>query len=412
MKIRSITAGIQIGAPPNDEHLRRVADFLAAARRACEADDIEVETVRAATQPITECVPSGSAEEALELALRMEEACGRLGIDYCSLGPVLADGPDAPLALLDAIPEIIRKSSLMFMSVMVASCASGINLRAIDGTAGVIKRTSQVTEDGFGNLRLAALANCPPHSPFFPAAYHRGPEDAFSVALESADLAVQAFAEAHTLQEAQDGLLTRVVGAADRVEGLLAGVGDAHGLRFMGTDLSLAPFPADDRSIANAVEHLGVSPYGSGGTLFASALIADVLRRAKVKKCGFSGLMYPLLEDSVIARRSVDGSYSLDSLLLYSAVCGTGLDTIPLPGEISTEQLAGILIDVATLATVLDKPLTARLLPIPGKRAGELTEFDFAYFSNARILDVAGSGIGRVLSRGEHISFSRLHGAD
>ena len=110
-----------------------------------------------------------------------------------------------------------------------------------------------------------------------------------------------------------------------------------------------------------------------------------------------------------MAQRSIDKTYTLDSLLLYSAVCGTGLDTIPLPGEISAGQLAGILLDMASLATVLDKPLTARLLPIPGKKAGELTEFDFAYFSNARILDVTGRGIGGVLDRGNHISFSPLH---
>jgi len=409
MKIRSITAGIQVGVPPQDQRLHQVADFLEDARRTCEADSIEVQTVRVATQPISESVPSGSAEEALDLALRLEESCERLAIEYCSLGPVLADDPNASLDLLEAIPDIIGETTRIFISVLVASRERGINIQAIRDTAKAIKRSSQVSKDGFGNLRLAALANCPPHSPFFPASYHAGQQDAFSVALESADLAVTAFSQAHTLDAARKELRARVEEAAGRIETLLIEVGERHGFTFMGTDLSLAPFPADDRSIANAVERLGVSHYGANGTLFVSALIADVLRTAKVKKCGFSGLMYPLLEDSIMAQRSIDKIYTLDSLLLYSAVCGTGLDTIPLPGEISAGQLAGILLDVASLATVLDKPLTARLLPIPGKKAGELTEFDFAYFSNARILDVTGSGIGGVLDRGSHISFSPLH---
>jgi len=409
MKIRSITAGIQVGVPPQDQRLHQVADFLEDARRTCEADSIEVQTVRVATQPISESVPSGSAEEALDLALRLEESCERLAIEYCSLGPVLADDPNASLDLLEAIPDIIGETTRIFISVLVASRERGINIQAIRDTAKAIKRSSQVSKDGFGNLRLAALANCPPHSPFFPASYHAGQQDAFSVALESADLAVTAFSQAHTLDAARKELRAGVEEAAGRIETLLIEVGERHGFTFMGTDLSLAPFPADDRSIANAVERLGVSHYGANGTLFVSALIADVLRTAKVKKCGFSGLMYPLLEDSIMAQRSIDKIYTLDSLLLYSAVCGTGLDTIPLPGEISAGQLAGILLDVASLATVLDKPLTARLLPIPGKKAGELTEFDFAYFSNARILDVTGSGIGGVLDRGSHISFSPLH---
>jgi len=409
MKIRSITAGTQIDVPPDGKRLAHVADFLRASREACQEAGMEVETVRLATQPITESVPSGSPAGALALAQQLQDHCERLGIEYCTLGPVLADRSEASLSLVEAIPKIIQKTTTIFAAVLVASRQRGINLRAIDATARAIKGVSQTSQDGFGNLRLAALANCPPHSPFFPAAYHAGAEDAFSVALESADLAVEAFTGAHTLEEARDELRRRVEEAANSIERLLAGIGTAHDVKFLGTDLSLAPFPSDDRSIATAVERLGVSNFGASGTLFVSALIADVLRKAKVKKCGFSGLMYPLLEDSAMARRAAQESYTLDSLLLYSAVCGTGLDTIPLPGEISTVQLGAILLDVAALATVLDKPLTARLLPIPGKRAGEMTNFSFPYFANARILDVGGTGAAALLSKGDFIGFSPLH---
>jgi uncharacterized protein (UPF0210 family) len=102
--------------------------------------------------------------------------------------------------------------------------------------------------------------------------------------------------------------------------------------------------------------------------------------------------MLPVLEDAVLASRSKEDLYSVNELLLYSAVCGTGLDTVPLPGDVSVEELAGILLDVAGLAMRLDKPLTARLMPIPGAKAGDLTQFDFAYFANGRVLDVKGSG--------------------
>ena len=96
----------------------------------------------------------------------------------------------------------------------------------------------------------------------------------------------------------------------------------------------------------------------------------------------------------MLSARSLEGAYSLDHLLLYSAVCGTGLDTVPLPGDTSHDELAAILADVGTLAARLNKPLTARLMPIPGKRAGERTEFDFEYFANAGILDVRGGAPG------------------
>ena len=75
-------------------------------------------------------------------------------------------------------------------------------------------------------------------------------------------------------------------------------------------------------------------------------------------------------------------------LLLASTVCGTGLDTVPLPGDVSEEALAGLIGEVATLAHQLAKPLTARLLPVPGKHAGEPTTFDFPFFANGRVLPV------------------------
>jgi len=106
-----------------------------------------------------------------------------------------------------------------------------------------------------------------------------------------------------------------------------------------------------------------------------------------MEKTGFNGLMLPLLEDSILAQRSSEGSLTIKDLLMYSAVCGTGLDTVPLPGDISAEQIAAILLDIAFLAVRLNKPLTARLMPVPGKAVGEMTEFDFEYFSNGRIME-------------------------
>jgi uncharacterized protein (UPF0210 family) len=75
----------------------------------------------------------------------------------------------------------------------------------------------------------------------------------------------------------------------------------------------------------------------------------------------------------------------VDSLLAYSAVCGTGLDTIPLPGDVSTEQMERMFADVASLASKWNKPLSARLQPVPGKKAGDMTEFQDPYLFNTTI---------------------------
>jgi uncharacterized protein (UPF0210 family) len=175
-----------------------------------------------------------------------------------------------------------------------------------------------------------------------------------------------------------------------------------NGYPFVGIDLSPAPFPDDAISIGAAIERVGVDRFGAPGTLYVSAMITRALRRTRVRRCGFSGLMLPLLEDSVLARRAVEYPSSLHELLLFSAVCGTGLDTIPLPGDISESELAGIYLDVAALSVALDgKQLTVRVMPVPGAAAGDPTSFAFDYFANSRVLAQAGAGATGILRRGQ-----------
>ncbi len=98
--------------------------------------------------------------------------------------------------------------------------------------------------------------------------------------------------------------------------------------------------------------------------------------------------MLPVCEDVGLAQRANEQTYNLTNLLLYSAVCGCGLDTVPLPGDITIEQLEAILIDLAALAIKLNKPLSARLFPMPGKKAGEMTAFNSPYLVDCRIFRV------------------------
>jgi uncharacterized protein (UPF0210 family) len=153
-----------------------------------------------------------------------------------------------------------------------------------------------------------------------------------------------------------------------------------------GIDFSLAPFPEVASSVGTAFERLGVSSLGSPGSLAVAAFLADTLDQVHFRRAGFCGLFLPVLEDALLAERAAEEELSIYDLLLYSAVCGTGLDTIPLPGDVSAEAITPVLLDLAALAQRLRKPLTARLMPIPGKKAGEPTGFDFAYFANSRVM--------------------------
>jgi len=152
---------------------------------------------------------------------------------------------------------------------------------------------------------------------------------------------------------------------------------------YLGLDASTAPL--QDVSIGAAIEKLTGSPVGSPGTMTAAALITGALKDEPALRVGYNGLMLPVLEDKGLAQRWSEGLLTLDSLLAYSAVCGTGIDTVPLPGDITEDQLSRIMGDVASLAVKWNKPLTARLFPVPGKKAGDRTDFDSPYLVNATI---------------------------
>lgn len=398
MRVRSVTVGTSVGYPVEKGLFVSLEAFQRVARARFEQAGLEVQTVRLATQPFPEILVRAGPQEAVELARELETLSKGHGLDYCSIGTVAAAEEGADLRYMDAIPEIIRETSSVFVSALVAEHGTGINLAAVQRAAEVIHEIARVERKGFGNLRFAVLANCGPGSPFFPASYHRGIETSFAVATESADLAVDSFTRASSVAEAQEDLRAAVEGAARTIEGVCRKLAAESGFRFGGIDFSLAPYPETARSVGRAVEALGVDAFGANGTLFATALMTRVLQEAQYTRCGFSGLMYPVLEDKTMADRSQEGLYSLDSLLLYSAVCGTGLDTVPLPGDVTVDELAAILLDMAALAVVTDKPLTARLMPVPGKAAGEMTDYDFAYFANGRILSVRGRGAPQILS--------------
>jgi hypothetical protein len=403
MRIRSITIGTNVNYPVEVSHFRTFDRFQARARALFERAGLEVQTVRLATQPFPEILRDEGPADMVPLAQELEALCQAHGIDYCSIGTLVATHPGAELAYADAIPAMIRQTEAAFTSMLVASRTEGINLAATRRAAQIVADVAHSTAEGFGNLRFAVLANCEPGSPFFPAAFHRGSDTTFSIATEAADLAVDSFTQAGTLAEAGQNLRQAVEGASETMEGICRSLEAEFDLRFGGIDFSLAPFPEADRSIGHAIEKLGVEAFGGNATLFAVAFTTRVLEEARFPRCGFSGLLLPVLEDQIIARRSAEDLFTLDSLLLYSAVCGTGLDTIPLPGDTSGEELAAILLDVATLAVVADKPLTARLMPIPGKKAGDVTDFDFPYFANARILDARRRGGSAIFDRNRFV---------
>jgi len=405
MKIRSITYFCNPGWPVDDSKFEQAGKFLAEAKAAYETAGYKVQTTRLATVSFLQMLGADKISETPRLAEQVASAIQFAGIAYAALGPAQPEVPDS----FAVIPEAIAAAQNIFFSGVMADTRFGISLPAVQACAEVITRCSPITPDGFANLRFAALANVKPGSPFFPAAYHGHDEPAFSIATEAADLAVEVFTNSRTVTDGQSKMASEIEKHARE----LALTGDALGRRFSiafsGIDFSLAPFPSDTASIGAAMERMGIPKAGLHGSLAAAAILTEIVERARFPGVGFSGLMLPVLEDSVLAQRAAEGTLTVKDLLLYSAVCGTGLDTVPLPGDTTAKQIAALLLDLSALALRLNKPLTARLMPIPGKKAGDPTNFNFDYFANSRVMALEAQALKPPLSETRQITLASRH---
>lgn len=398
MKIRSVTAFIPLSWPFDEGSIAGAGRFLRDARLRFIDAGLEVQTVRLATPPFMDVVGDPSTKVLLQFAQTLEEVAVKHHIDFVSIGPVVATTPHALLMPIHALPQLIGATEKIFSSVLFAAVDSGINLAAAHAFAKAVHTVAQSTPNGFGNLRLAALANVPADVPFFPAAYHQNGPACFAIATEAADVATNAIEQASSLIEARKQLVKTIEDTCAPILEVVDNLVDDHQIGFKGIDFSLAPYPSQAISIGAAIESLGVNAFGGSGTVFATAFLTRCIKQANIPHTGFSGVMLPVLEDAVLAQRAAEGSFSVHDLLLYSSVCGTGLDTIPIPGNTSPEEMAAIFLDMAAMALSLNKPLTARLMPIPGLAVGQKVSFDFEYFASSRVLPVKNLGTSRLLA--------------
>jgi uncharacterized protein len=359
--IRTLTLGVPEPHPLSADVVAKHAEALRRAEAAFREAGYEVQTLRLSTRPVfADMTPT--AAYARELQAALDEA----GVTYCSLGPATSG--------VETIPDLLIGNDALNCTVRLDG-----NTAAARPVAEAMLRLANETEEGFGNFRFAALACVPPGGPFFPAAYHDGPAN-LTVGLQGASIAVGA------AKGGLDGLTERFAAAvteeAAPVVRLAERVAAELGVEFGGIDLSPAPNGPD--SIGAAFEEI-TGEFGAPGTLAVAASLTAGLRSTSLPTCGYNGLMLPVMEDVVLARRWEEGRIGLHDLLAYSSVCGTGLDTVPLPGDSSADAIARLLLDVTALAVRLGKPLSARLFPVPGTRDGDRTAFTSEYLTNTTV---------------------------
>jgi len=382
-RIRTITAGVRLDDPTRLGEVETALGFLQRARSRFEAQEYEVQTLRIATQPLARYLPDWRSRPAIEAIEALDRLAAAEGV-VCSIGPVITDDRhDESFAAWAA--ELVGSTSVISFSASVASAAGGVHRQTVRAAAEAMTAIAAGTEGGGGNFRFAATAFCPPGTPFFPAAFFTQGES-FSIGLESPRLIQEAFEGTDDLEEAKRRLGSLMEDSLRPVEELARELAGETGWSYMGIDVS--PAPGLDASIGRAIESLTGEPFGAASTLTACAAVTDVLKGLEVQQCGYSGLMLPVLEDTVLARRAMEGRYGVSDLLLYSSVCGTGLDVVPLPGDTTSDALGRLVGDVASLAAKYGKPLSARLFPVPGKAVGETVHFDNPHLTDAVVMEL------------------------
>jgi uncharacterized protein len=379
-KVRAITAFVRLDTKDYKQQLAATAQSLGVAKKKFEGAGWEVETVRITMQPFPEFVHGLAKDKALALLLDLDSLASG-NYDF-NVGPAMMRDSDDP-AMMDLLAEFLARAKVTNGTAMIAG-DDGIHWQVIQHAARLVKYVEENSPHGQGNFKFAATAMVAPYGPFYPGSYHTSSGGKFAVGLESANVVLDVLKETAGHPEAAVQRLKQELSRyAAEAESISQQFAVQSGWEYLGID----PTPASlgDISIGAAIEAYTGHPFGSSGTLSAAFLITTAVKSVSAKQVGYSGMMLPVLEDQRLAQRWAEGKISIDGLLSYSSVCATGLDTVPLPGDVNEEQIARILGDVASLAFKWHKPLAARLLPVKGKHAGERSDFDDPYLTNATI---------------------------
>jgi len=398
MKIRSITLGQNLlESDPKLNSLRNNLKKLQVLENNFINQGIEVEYIRFASQTFsksTDLSKNSIFKQREEILPILEDFVKDKLLGIYAFMPSLCDQMESmtqtQLELMKDIPNLIYKYPNMFTSIQAGSNSGGINFEAIKESTKIIQKLSK--PDPFQNVKFAVTFNVPPNTPFFPSAYHIGNTPKISIALEAADEVITVLKVNPTtstnLNNVKKAIQTKFSEIYDKISDIAEPFCKDNGIVFEGLDFSPAPYPTKEKSIGTALEQLGLCKFGEPGSVFSVGFLTEALQSIDRPKIGFSGFMQPLLEDYIIARRNNEDKVDISKLMLYSTMCGLGLDCVPIPGNLDPAAIELLLMDLGMISLRLKKPLTARLMPITDKKAGDMTEFDFEYFTNSKICDL------------------------
>jgi uncharacterized protein len=379
MKIRTITLGLP-GIPTPDiikwagNQLECASDFFISEKYSVQTRRISLSHWNSGLGLMHESERTATLQMA-------DFFCNEKSIDFCSIG--LSNIPNQ----IDYISQILVETSRLVAGAEISTFQNGVNRDSVSAAAKAIKHLASETESGFGNFRFGAAACLSDGNPFFPGAYHQDEYPKFTLGFENSDLLVKAFVDSGDIEVAKQNLLNILTREYSKIEELALTLSKKLNLRFGGIDTSIAPSLEPNDSIVRAFEAVNIE-FGECGTLAVCGAITYILKQIPVKRTGYCGIMLPILEDVGLAQAVDNRKVSVTNLLAYSSVCGVGVDMLPLSGDVPSQQLEGLMLDVSTIALKLKKPLLVRVLPILGKYVGDKTQIESPYVCNSRIVSL------------------------
>lgn len=403
-KVRTITTFLSLD---NDRSswantIQQASHCCAQVSTALRQEGYQVQSIRIVTNPFGEYLRTDHLDHAKQDLAYLSELLHATHSDN-DLRLRFAIGEARTIKEIQLLPELIAEfGDLCNVCVNIGIDEQGVlDNEMIVAATKAVQHISTITPRGEGNFNFTVNFNCQPLIPYFPASYHRRElGKRVVVGLETPDLLVsvlstynQSMLNKNTCHNESQANYYYVMHDAlqqhiDDIARIVNHIPLPHDFQFAGFDSSAAP-SKNCASMVEVYQQLGVAYFGASGTVEASALLTRVFKSITgVDLVGFSGLMLALTEDSGLAQGSINGDFDIRALLTYSAVCGIGLDTVPIPGDTSIEKISALMRDTGTMAYRLNKPLTVRVFPVPGLQAGDLTAFESDDLCNCAVLAV------------------------
>lgn len=352
---------------------------------------IPVVNKRISVSPIAVVGAPFTSSQLTEVAKLLNEAAKEVGVDFIGGFTALVEKGMAAgdRALIRAIPSALAETERVCASVNVASTLAGINMDAVLLMGRTIKKAADLTahQDGIACAKLCVFSNIPQDIPFMAGAYLGigEPDAVINVGVSGPGVVKKAIDRA--LESDPDINLGRISEIIKRTAYKVTRVGELIGREvadnlntcFGVVDLSLAPTPHVGDSVGEIFQSLGLLSIGVPGTTAALALLNDAVKKggafASSHVGGLSGAFIPVSEDLHIGKAVKKGYLSLEKLEALTSVCSVGLDMVAIPGDTSAETIAAIIADEMAIGVINKKTTAARLIPVPGKKAGDHVYF-------------------------------------